>query len=315
MRIVSLLPSGTEVVAALGLARQMVARSHACDYPAEIVHLPPCTIPARGTSGANLQQDSTRLPESQRALSVFQVDWDLLRAMKPTHVVTQTLCRQCAVSADEVRQALSAELRSGTELICFEALSLDGVVQEIRRAGLQLGCPLAGDDLANRMLSRFAASREREAAQPASNKPVVACLDWLEPPMLAGNWMPELIRLAGGRPAGGGDGVHSGWMQWEELLAVDPDLVIAMPCGYNLAQSRDGLRKLKRRSEWQQLRAVREDRVYAADGSQFFNRPGPRLVESLEILEEILGTAKGKSAHQGMHWFHAPAHLISDLAS
>ncbi|MCW5965310.1 MAG: ABC transporter substrate-binding protein [Bryobacterales bacterium] len=315
MRIVSLLPSGTEVVAALGLARQMVARSHACDYPAEIVHLPPCTIPARGTSGANLQQDSLRLPESQRALSVFQVDWDLLRAMRPTHVVTQTLCRQCAVSAEEVRDSLKEELSAGTELICFEALSLDGVVQEIRQAGNSLGCPQAGDALANRMLSRFAASRERESAKPRDHKPLVACLDWLEPPMLAGNWMPELIRLAGGRPAGGGDGVHSGWMQWEELVAADPDLVIAIPCGYTLGQSKDGLLRLNRRSEWKELRAVRNGEVYAADGSQFFNRPGPRLVESLEILEEILGTANREPAHRGVHWFHAPLSAATEIAS
>lgn len=306
MRIVSLLPSGTEVLAALGLGSRMVARSHACDYPADIVHLPPCTIPARGASGVDLQQDTPRLLPSQRALSVFHVDWDLLRSMRPTHVITQTLCHQCAVSADEVREALRDELRTGTELVCFQALSLEGVVEEIRLAGYQLDCPQAAAALADSMLSRFATARQREAQRPIGDKPVVACLDWLEPLMLAGNWMPELVRLAGGRPAGGGDGVHSGWMQFEELSATDPDVIIALPCGYSLTQSRDGLRRLLRRPDWNQLRAVQDGKVFAADGSQFFNRPGPRLVDSLEILEEVLETATGARNHHGIHWLQAP---------
>ncbi len=306
MRIVSLLPSGTEVVAALGLADRMVARSHACDYPKEIVHLPPCTIPARGASGIDLHVDAPKQSNSQRALSVFQVDWELLRAMRPTHVITQTLCRQCAVSADEVRDALQHELQTGTELVCFEALSLEGVIREIRNAGQQMDCAERGEALADQMLSRIQQSRDRNAGKDLGDRPVVACLDWLEPLMMAGNWMPEMIRVAGGRPAGGGDGVHSGWMQWDELVAADPDVIVSLPCGYTLAQSRDGLRRITRRPQWSELRAVREGRVYAADGSQFFNRPGPRLIESLEILEEILDTATGEHVHEGVHWLKAP---------
>ncbi|MCU0228862.1 MAG: ABC transporter substrate-binding protein [Bryobacterales bacterium] len=302
-----MLPSGTEVVAALGLAQHMVARSHACDYPKEIVHLPPCTIPARGASGVDLPASGQARCKEQRALSVFQVDWGLLQGLKPTHVVTQTLCRQCAVTADEVRDALREDLRAGVELICFESLSLDGVVAEIEMAGRSLGCAERGEALAQQMRARLLRSRDRESVRPPEAKPRVACLDWLEPLMVAGNWMPEMVRLAGGRPAGGGDGVHSGWMQWEELAAADPDVIVAMPCGFSLEQSRDALHKVARRPQWQQLRAVREGRVYAADGSQFFNRPGPRLVDSLEILEQILGTSEGGQRHQGIHWLHLPA--------
>ncbi len=306
MRIVSLLPSGTEVVAALGLSDRMVARSHACDYPKDIVHLPPCTIPARGVSGVDLRSNGPEASKQQRALSVFQVDWQLLLALKPTHVITQTVCRQCAVSADEVREALREELRAGVELISFEALDLDGVIGEIEGAGEKLGCHGAATELAERMRARFRASRERESAKTDDEKPLVACLDWLEPLMMAGNWMPAIVRLAGGRPAGGGDGVHSGWMQRDELEAADPDVIVAIPCGYTLEQARDGLRRVSRRPQWQELRAVREGNVYAADGSQFFNRPGPRLVDSLEILEEILGTSGQSVRHQGIHWLRMP---------
>ena len=314
MRIVSLLPSGTEVVAALGLAGKMVARSHECDFPKEIVHLPPCTIPARGTSGLFHPPDSPPVSHEQRALSVFQVDWALLKAMRPTHVVTQTLCSHCAVSTDDVRHFMHEELQAGVELISFEALTLDGVVDENSASGHTLGEPEAARALSSGMRQRFAEARARCAAIPLESRPRVACLDWLDPLMLAGNWMPELIRLAGGVPSGGGDGVHSGWTQWEELAALDPDVIVAMPCGFPLSHTRDAVHRIAARAEWQALRAVRTGQVFLTDGSEFFNRPGPRLVDSLEILEEILGTNQAASKHRGIRWIQVPASPTATIA-
>lgn len=308
-RIVSLLPGATEIVSALGLGDSLVARSHECDYPPDIRRLPACTARefevTESTPGIQLRATAAEY----RALSRFDVDWDLLRGLRPTHILTETCCESRGVEKGALEEILRKELFETPVLFNHASRSLPGVIEEIRATGCALGVPARGDALAASLTERIGRIGER-AKQPGSSAPIVACLEWLQPFMLAENWMPELVRLAGGVPA-----VHTGnsvspWMDWGDLLAIDPDVIVSMPCGWHLPRAVAETRHAAQRPNWKHLRAVRQNQVYVVDSSGYFSRPGPRLADSLEILAEILSPEIFAPRYQGEGWirFETGAH-------
>jgi iron complex transport system substrate-binding protein len=293
-RIVSLIPSATEIVAFLGLTDSLVGRSHECDFPSEVTALPVCTEPKfnpEGTSG-QIHQRVTDLLQS--ALSVYRVKTEVLEHLQPTHILTQAQCEVCAVSLADVEQAVAKLTHSQAQIISLQPNTLADVWGDIERIAQVLGVTAPLDSLQQRV----AACTKATQSLP---HPTVACIEWAEPLMAAGNWIPELVEMAGGKSLFGTVGQHSPWLQWSELSAADPDVIVLMPCGYSLSRTREDAEHLAQHSEWQNLRAVQTGRVYLTDGNQYFNRPGPRLVDSLEILTEILHP-ESQFGYEGKGW-------------
>jgi iron complex transport system substrate-binding protein len=300
LRIVSLIASASEIVDSLGLSRYQVGRSHECDFPPEILTLPVCTTPAFPTEGSSAEIDQRVKQRVADALSVYEVSRELLDALQPTHVITQTQCRVCAVSLEDVERALIGWVTSRPKLVALEPNALADVWSDIRRVAAACGVAERGDEVVARLQARM--RRISERAQAAKRHPRVACIEWHEPLMAAGNWVPELIEMAGGVNLFGQAGAHSPWMTWQQLMDADPDVIITMPCGFDLNRTSAEMYWLTERPEWRKLRAVETGQVYLADGNQYFNRPGPRLVDSLQILAEILHPEAFEPAHEGMAW-------------
>lgn len=286
LRVISLLPSGTEILHALGFGNSQVGRSHECDFPTSVQSLPICSRPGFHTSGSSLEIDTAVKSRLADAASLFQLDVNTIRSLAPTHIVTQSQCAVCAVSLEDVEQALQLETGTGAQLISLEPNSLRDIWGDIVRIADACGRKEAGTELIQSLTGHMGAITERASA--ALRRPSIACIEWLEPLMSAGNWIPELIDASGGRNLFGEAGKHSPWMTWEELLQADPEVIVALPCGFDLRRTRDEMHWLTARPGWQDLKAVRGEQVYLCDGNQFMNRPGPRVVESLRIFAEIL---------------------------
>jgi iron complex transport system substrate-binding protein len=299
-RIVSLIASATEIVHALGLTDQQVGRSHECDYPDQVRQLPVCTRPSFSTEGSSAELDRLVKGRVVNALSVYEVFEDVLDRLQPTHILTQTQCRVCAVSLDDVERALTGWISSRPKLVALEPNALVDIWRDIRSVAAACRVPERGDEAVAALQARIQDISIR-AAQAAS-RPRVACIEWHEPLMAAGNWVPELVEMAGGANLFGEAGLHSPWMTWEKLQAADPDVIITMPCGFDLARTRQELYWLTDRPEWPKMRAVRSGQVYLADGNQYLNRPGPRVVESLQILAEILHPEVFEPKLRGSAW-------------
>jgi iron complex transport system substrate-binding protein len=311
-RIVSLIASATEIVCALGFEDQLVGRSHECDYPPSVRRLPVCTAPKFDVHGSSADIDRRVKDLLQEATSVYRVDTDVLRTLGPDVIVTQTQCAVCAVSENDVEQALAEWLESRPRVVSLNPNALADVWSDIAHVAEALGAAPRGATLIEKLQARIEHIARRAAAQ--GSRPTVACLEWLEPLMAAGNWMPELVERAGGRNLFGHAGRHSPAMTWDELRTADPDIIIALPCGFDLPRTRQEMRTLAHNPQWPDLSAVKRRRVYVTDGNQYFNRPGPRLVESLEILAEILHPDTFHFGHQGTAWerFETPDE-IADL--
>ncbi len=278
-RILSLIASATEIVFELGLGQFLAGRSHECDYPLSVLDLPCCTRPRFDCSGDSREIDQLVKQSLRDALSIYEVFDDVLQALQPTHIITQTQCEVCAVSLRDIERSVASRLKSCPTIIALAPNSLADIWDDFRRVAGAVG--VNGEPAIAQMQSRMAAIRK-----PVST-PRVACIEWLEPLMAAGNWVPELVDLAGGQNLFGVAGAHSPWMTWEELFEADPDIIIAMPCGFSIERTLPEMHWLTNRPDYQRLTAVRTGNVYVADGNQYFNRPGPRVVESLEILAEI----------------------------
>ena len=300
-RIVSLIASATEIVSALGFEDQLVGRSHECDYPPSVARLPVCTAPKFDVHGSSADIDRRVKTLLQDATSVYNVDAALLKSLRPDVIVTQSQCAVCAVSRDDVERAICAWVDSRPRVVTLEPNCLADVWTDIRRVAAALDARTRGEQLVQRLQHRMEEIASRAAS--LATRPTVACLEWLDPLMAAGNWMPELIEHAGGVNLFGEAGKHSPAMTWDELIAKDPDVILALPCGFDLPRTRTEMRALARDPRWPALRAVAAGRVYVTDGNQYFNRPGPRLVESLEILAEILHPEAFRFGQEGWEKF------------
>src|SRR5262245_48123679 len=222
-RIISLIASATEIVCALGFEQDLVGRSHECDFPASVTRLPVCTSPKFQVEGLSYQIDQRVKAILQEALSVYRVDAEVLESLRPTHIITQSQCEVCAVSLKDVEQAVCQFTSSQPRIVSLEPNKLDDVFADIRTVANALEAPGRADNLISEMERRISEIKARTAL--AGMRPGIACIEWIDPLMAAGNWMPELVELAGGVNLFGQPGKHSPLMKWEELIAADPDVI------------------------------------------------------------------------------------------
>jgi iron complex transport system substrate-binding protein len=286
MRIVSLIPSATEIVCALGLEKDLVGRSHECDYPPSVEALPALTAPkidpTQGTR--DIDRDVRRLVEL--GLSVYRIDTERLEALAPDVVVTQDQCQVCAVSLDEVTAAVRGLTRRNVRVVSLQPLSFKDVLDDVRRVGEALGVPERAEAVCLEMSRRI--EDLGRSANPVARPPRVVHVEWIAPLMVGGHWIAELVERAGGEHGLGDRDGRSHPIAWETARAYDPEVVIVAPCGFDIPQSEKDLPLLRALPGWQDVAAVRAGRVFLADGNAFFNRPGPRLVETAEIVQAAL---------------------------
>lgn len=311
LRIVSLIASATEIVAALRCGDRLVGRSHECDWPPDVARLPMCSAPRIDVHGSSREIDERVKDALRDAMSVYRVDAGLLEELQPTHIITQTQCEVCAVSLKDVEQAVCDLVSSKPQIVSLAPMCLADVWEDIQRVADALGDSDAGRRLVASSQDRLESVAQRAKRQPV--RPTMACIEWIEPLMCAGNWVPELVELAGGRDVLGRAGVHSPYMTIDALAAADPDVIAVMPCGFDIARTREEMKAMSSSRQWRDLRAVHVGRVFLTDGNQYFNRPGPRLVESAEILAELLHPDVFPPLHRASGWEPwSPGHKQSD---
>ncbi len=279
---------------------RLVGRSHECDFPPAIKTLPQCTSPKFNVEGTSYEIDQRVKAVLQEALSVYRVDAEMLEGLQPTHIITQSQCEVCAVSLKDVEQAVCQFTSSQPKVVSLEPNALADIWRDIQSVADALDIREQGEKLNNDLQSRMESIVQ--GARKLDSRPRVALIEWIEPLMAAGNWMPELVEMAGGINLFGEAGKHSPWMTWKELVASDPDIIIVTPCGFDVARTLEEMPLLSAKKEWAELKAVQEAQVFVADGNQYFNRPGPRVVESLEILAELFHPKVFHFGHEGAGW-------------
>ena len=304
MRVVSLICSATEIVCALGRGGDLVGRSHECDYPPEVTALPALTAPQFDVSGSSGDIDGRVKDLLRDGLAIYRIDADLLRRLRPDVIVTQDQCEVCGASLADVEAAVCDWTGADVRIVSCKPIGLDDLWTDIRSVGAALGADAAAERLVAQLQARMQAVAKAAAvaAVELPEKPTVATVEWIDPLMAAGNWMPELVEMAGGTNLFGEAGADAPWIAWEDLRAADPDVIVVLPCGFGIERSVAELPALTAQPGWAGLGAVRNGQVFVTDGNRFFNRPGPRLAESLEILAEILHPAHFDFGWQGPGW-------------
>ena len=300
-RIVSLLPAATETLFALGLGPHLVGRSHECDYPPEVALTPVCSktkLQAKPGQSLDIHNDLKEL--IRQALAIYEVDPDRLRALRPNYIVTQHQCNVCAVSMADIKRALSGWLGHAPEIISLAPSTIEDIFRDILLLGNIMNAVFPAEDLVGSCLRRV--NTIGAMGRDMRQKPRVACIEWIEPLMAAGFWVPQLVANAGGQPLFSQAGQHSPSISMDTLVAQDPDLLIMMPCGFDLAETRKAVHAISGNPQWQQLRAVQSGNVFITNAKQYFSRPGPRVVESLEILAEIFHPQVFEFGHAGKGW-------------
>jgi len=298
-RVLSLLSSTTEIIYALGCGDRLVGRLHECDYPTEVSELPICTIPKFNVDGTSREVDDEVKSLVQSALSIYYINEKLLKELKPDIIFTQSQCEVCAVSVSDVENALKNITGLSSRVISVEPNSIEDIFNDILTIAEILNVRKKGKELVELIKAKID-STEKIVYQKSS--PSVAAIEWIDPLMAAGNWVPQLIRVAGGKNLFGEAGKHSPWMKYNDLVEQDPEIIIVMPCGYDIKKSLIEIKTLESKKGWGSLKAVRNRNVYITDGNQFFNRPGPRIIESLEILLEIIHSDFSESKHIDSGW-------------
>ncbi|MGQ0539641.1 MAG: cobalamin-binding protein [Gemmatimonadaceae bacterium] len=285
MRIVSLLPAATEIICSLGLEDRLVGVTHECDYPPNVRRLPRVTRTAVPTAASSAAIDAAVRERVRTQQALYVLDVPLLVELRPDLIVTQGLCGVCAVAEDEVRAA-ACSIPGGATVLNLEPRTLAEVLACIADAGAVTGAEAQARQVVGALSARVEYLVRR--ASGLRQRPRVALLEWLDPPFSCGHWTPELVRIAGGVEGLGREGQASRTLQWDEVLAWQPQVVVIACCGLDVERTVRESAVLDAVAGWSDLPAVREQRVYVTDGSQYFNRPGPRLVDSLEILAHIL---------------------------
>ena len=285
MNIISLLPSTTEIVYALGLGEQLRGVTHECDFPEEATRKPRLTrnvLP--GGEHGSAEVDRLVRERVLNGQGIYDLDRELLAKLEPDLILTQELCEVCAVAYDEVLAAAEA-LPKVPRVASFEPDSIELIFDSIHDISWLAAHPERGRELVLVLRARLdALARRLEGAEPKR----VLCLEWLDPPMVGGHWVPEMVRLAGGVDVLGAENEPSVYVTWDEIAAADPEVVILMPCGYDLATTVRMSAELDDIPAWRELSAVRAGEVYAVDGSGYFNRPGPRVIDGVEMLARLL---------------------------
>jgi iron complex transport system substrate-binding protein len=282
LRVASLLPSATEIVCALGARAELVGVSHECDYPPGLEGIPVLTRSRVRPSGSSAAIDREVRDLVRDALAVYDIELERLREARPDVIVTQDLCDVCAVSLDDVRAAVARLANAEVRIVNLHPERLDDIFGDVEGVAAAIGRTDAAPPLLSSLRARIRSVAEQ--ARSAPSRPTVLTIEWMEPVMAGGLWMPELCTLAGGAPLVTRAGEHAPTLDRSQLEALDPEVVLVKPCGFELERTIAELPVLPRVLPWERWRAVRDGRVYLADGNAYFNRPGPRIVESLEIL-------------------------------
>ncbi|ELY84236.1 ABC transporter substrate-binding protein [Natrinema altunense] len=285
MRIVTTLPSATETVAALGC--EPVGVSHECDYPPSAASAPAVTSSRIDTSGSSGEIDRQVLETADTEAGVYDIDVETLAALEPDVIVTQGMCDVCAVDVAVIEDAVD-RIAAAPEIVTTDPHSVGDVLGDLERIGRAIGREDRAREVRRDLESRIEAVRSRTADIAAEDRPRVAVFDWTEPVMIAGHWTAELVDWASGEYGLADVGERSCPREWDEIRADDPEVVIVAPCGFDLEQIRENRADLTERDGWNDLTAVQEGRVWAMDGDQYLNRPGPRLVDTLEALAPLL---------------------------
>ncbi|MDE3036063.1 MAG: cobalamin-binding protein [Nitrospirota bacterium] len=289
MRICSLLPGATEVVAALGLADEVVGVSHECDYPPAMRHKPVLVTPAIDAEQASSGEIDRQVRETLAAGNrLYALDERRFAQAQPDLVITQDLCQVCAVTPDQLGRALQ-QLPKQPRLLTLNPTSLADVIADVERIGSAAGPKDKGAAFAASLRARLQAIRERVAA--STHKPTVVCLEWFDPLYLGGHWVPEMVDWAGGKDLLGTGGAPSGIVTWEQVRTARPDVLIMMPCGFSVARAQRELAAINPRARWagwESLPAVQQNRVFLVDAAAYFSRPGPRLLDGVAILAALL---------------------------
>ena len=292
MRIVSLVPSATEMLFALGAGSDVVAVTHECDFPPQAEELPKVTRDLIGRTGLAADEiDAAVRALTQEGKSIYALDEEALRELRPDLIVTQALCSVCAVSDDDVR-AIAAQLDPAPEVVSLDPRTVGEVLGDVRTLAQALGAKDAGVDLVRAAADRI--DRVKVALRDVEHRPRVASLEWLDPVFVAGHWTPQLIEYAGGEDVLGMSGEPSEQRTWDEVRAARPEVVVLMPCGY------DAERALIEADEYtDELESLGARRIVAVDATAWFSRPGPRLVEGLEALAHVLHPDRFRAPEPG----------------
>jgi iron complex transport system substrate-binding protein len=289
-RIVSLLPSATEILYALGCAERVAGVTHECDFPPEARAKPQLTSSALPPASTSAAIDRHVRAGLHAGSSLYALDAAALERLAPDLIVTQELCAVCAVSYDIVAHAVK-RLRGDPRIVSLEPSSLEDVFANILTLGELTGTGDAARSLVASLRARAGALARRVAGRPRSRTLV---LEWSDPPMSGGHWAPGLVELAGGTPVLGNPGGDSQTLAWSAVSEADPDVVIVAPCGFGIAAALAAAAELQENPAWRGLRAVREGRAFALDGNAYLNRPGPRLIDTAELLASAIhGVAAG----------------------
>jgi iron complex transport system substrate-binding protein len=299
-RIITLLPAATEIVCALGLENRLVGRSHECDYPETVKQLPVCSYDRIGANLSSLDIDRKVKAMLTNALSVYEVNTEQIKQLAPDVIITQDQCAACAVSLPDVEQALANELQKPASIISLKPESLADVMSDISQVARALDVVPAGEILLEDLQERVDLIQHK--LKFIENKPTVACIEWMEPLMVSGNWVPELVTIAGGTPVLAQPGKHSPYIDWVDLRLQDPEIIVVMACGFSIERTLKEIDLLLQLPGFTDLQAIKNKRFYLTDGNQYFNRPGPRLVDSIEILAEIIYPKQFIFGYEGDAW-------------
>ena len=303
-KIVTLIPSATEIVAFLGKKDSIIGRSHECDYPHGLNHVAKLTSPKINVDGTSGEIDKQINKILENSLSVYKVDVLKLKELNPDYIITQAHCEVCAVSFSEVENIVSKNLNKNTKIISLQPNTLNDVFNDIKRVAKELNVENESNNKLIDSLS-YRIEKIKELSSKQEIKPSIACIEWIDPLMIAGNWIPEMVEIAGGKNVLGNSGNDSHWINFEEIIKKDPDIIVFLPCGFNISKTHDELIKIiKKNSQWSSLKAFKNNKLFVTDGNQFFNRPGPRLVESVEILAEIIHPDIFNFKHKGIGWIN-----------
>jgi iron complex transport system substrate-binding protein len=289
MRIVSLLPSATEIVCAIGLGDELVGITHECDYPPEIAGVQVVTRSVHDLTAASSRDIHKLVTASVHGgSSLYALDEDALAAAEPDLILTQELCRVCAVSYREVNEVARA-IDADITVVSLEPTSIEGIFNTITTVGAMTEAEDAAVDVVESLRERLGAVEAAVQARrdAGGRSPRVVGLEWLDPPFASGHWVPEQIRRAGGWELLGGDGDMSRQTTWDAVAEVDPEMLLLMPCGFHLAETQAEWARTRRPPGYEDLTAVRRGQVFALDGSAYFSRPGPRVMDGIELLAEI----------------------------
>lgn len=283
VKLVSLLPSATEIVCRLGLESRLVGVSHECDYPESIAHLPRVTSSSIGKEKQSRQVHESVQDLLKNALSVYDLDLNLLNELKPDYLITQDLCDVCAVSLSQVEDACRNYLDGTAGIISLRPQKLQHIWDDVARVGETLGAREAAHEFQQDVDRRIQFIRETLQKAGQKRKKVLT-IEWIDPVMIGGMWMPEMIEIAGGECLGVSPGDPAPTVSHEELDRLNPDVVLIKPCGFDLTRTLEEREILSNSLPWEKWNAYHNDHVLLVDGNAYFNRPGPRIIDSLEIL-------------------------------